>query len=560
MRAALALTALALLAAALLLPGLDAIDLWAPDEPRYAQIAEEVRAQRGGPGDLVLLRLAGEPYTQKPPLYYWLAALAGASEGRVSERAARLPSALAGIACVVGVAFFGFRLFGPRLAPGLWAGALLLTTWRFAYSARRAQLDVLLTLFEGLAFFACWQHERGRGSRAVTLLLHAALSLAVLTKGPVGFLPLAAYAIYLLWQGRLEEIRPLVVPWAFLVSLGPALLWLGAAVALAPAGFFAEAVVDNVLGRFFSGTAHVRPFFYYLYQLPADALPWVLLAPLVAIAWRSPEGGAGPQRSAWRFLACGVATSVAFFSLSAGKRGVYLLPIFPWLALLAGAALDLALSGRLEVPPRLVRLGRFGAAALGGVVGISGLGIAVASLLGLEIAGSTLPASLGAALAGAGALVLAAARLGQSRGSAALCVAGAAIALAALFQLALPALDARKSARPIAQEAARLAPSGSAIGVFHHEALIGAMAYYGGGHPVRFVREAPELRRFLAEGGRVVVARNRFEEELAAAAGLHPQRSWRAGERRIGVFVPESRRAPGGEASPRANRPDSQEK
>ena len=77
---------LVLLAAALLyLPGLGATDLWAPDEPRYAQVAEELRT---GAGHRVLLHLNGEPYTQKPPLYFWLAALAGAAADRVSAQAA----------------------------------------------------------------------------------------------------------------------------------------------------------------------------------------------------------------------------------------------------------------------------------------------------------------------------------------------------------------------------------------------------------------------------------------------------------------------------------------
>ncbi len=47
-----------------------------------------------------MLHLNGEVYSQKPPLYFWLAALAGAPANRVSEIAARLPSALSGLALV----------------------------------------------------------------------------------------------------------------------------------------------------------------------------------------------------------------------------------------------------------------------------------------------------------------------------------------------------------------------------------------------------------------------------------------------------------------------------
>lgn len=63
---------------------LGATDLWAPDEPRFAAIAEELRSFEHGPAGLVVLHLNSAPYTQKPPLYYWMAALLGAVPGRVT--------------------------------------------------------------------------------------------------------------------------------------------------------------------------------------------------------------------------------------------------------------------------------------------------------------------------------------------------------------------------------------------------------------------------------------------------------------------------------------------
>ena len=85
-----------LAAALLLLPGLGATDLWAPDEPRYAQVAEELRSLRHGAAGLVLLHLNDAVYNQKPPLYFWLAALAGAGP---TAWARRRPSGCAGSGC-----------------------------------------------------------------------------------------------------------------------------------------------------------------------------------------------------------------------------------------------------------------------------------------------------------------------------------------------------------------------------------------------------------------------------------------------------------------------------
>src|SRR5690606_10949615 len=235
---------------------------------------------RHGPAGLVLLHLDGEPYTQKPPLYFWLAAAAGLPDGRVHELDARLPSALAGIALVLLVGRFGARSLAP--ATGALAAALLLTTFEFADEARRARLDVLLALFESAALALFWRIDRrpGRPPPALVAGMHGCLGLAVLTKGPVGFLvPLLVMAAFLAWERRLRDLRRVLPAWAFALSVAPGLAWIAGAVALAPSGFFDEAVVENVIGRVFEGTAHPRPVWYYLYALPLGFLPWILLAP-----------------------------------------------------------------------------------------------------------------------------------------------------------------------------------------------------------------------------------------------------------------------------------------
>ena len=171
-------------AAVLFLTDLGGTDLWAPDEPRYAHVADEVFSMRHGPEGLVLLHLNGQPYTQKPPLYYWLASIASLPGGRVSEWSARLPSALAGLAAVWLTFLLGRAMFDGRT--GAWAAAILATVFDFAFLARHARLDVLLTLAVVAALLCFWRLDRGRGSpRANVAGLHAAMGLGILVKGPV---------------------------------------------------------------------------------------------------------------------------------------------------------------------------------------------------------------------------------------------------------------------------------------------------------------------------------------------------------------------------------------
>jgi 4-amino-4-deoxy-L-arabinose transferase-like glycosyltransferase len=458
--------------------GLGRTDLWAPDEPRYGAIAEELRSFRHGPSGLVLLRLNDAPYTQKPPLYFWLAAAMGVPFERVHETAARLPSAIAGIFCIALTVWIGTMLFA-RSMPAILAAGLLATSFRFVFTARRAQLDVLLTCFElgAIAIFLLLETKRGgiENARRFPLAiagLHASLGAATLVKGPVGWLPLLVFGGYLAWEGRLSAFRAIAPIWAWFLSLGPIIVWILAAIALAPPGFAEAAVEENLIGRFFSGTSHARPIYYFAIQLPLDFLPWSLLVPFaIPILWRwsktSPELG-----SAARFLLVWLIIPLVFFSLSAGKRGLYLLPIFPALALVS------VMAGRRSMQ----------SASLSPTV-IRRYTLAISVVAGIELA---------------------------------------------IFTLALPQLENEKSPRPIAEAVASLAAENEPIGVYGMSPLEGGITYYGAG-PVVSLRDESELRAFLGGEGRFVILRARHLASLGPSLGLHERRSFRSGRRSLAL-------------------------
>jgi 4-amino-4-deoxy-L-arabinose transferase-like glycosyltransferase len=534
-------------AALLLLAGLDAVDLWAPDEPRYAQVAEELRSGAHGPAGLVLLHLNGEPYTQKPPLYFWLAAGIGAPLGRVTELAARLPSALAGITLVALTAALGSRLLGGGV--GLLGAALLLSTFSFAHLARRAQLDPLLALLESAALAAFFRLDRGLGARTANLAaMHAALGLAVLAKGPVGCLvPLLVVAVYLVWERRPREIARVLPPWALVLSLGPGLAWLGAALALAPPGTFGEAVGSNVFGRFFAGTSHERPFYYYLYQFPVDALPWTALWPAVFLAARRHVFVADPalrdpaSQRAWRFLLAWVGASFLFFSLSAGKRGLYLLPALPAAALLCADACLRLLEARVQ-PPRA-----FGVAAALGAALLAALGAAAlaAPWLPLDLPRGFSPLRLvafGAAALGIAAGAVVAWRLQRRHfapPSARLGIAVAAVlgVELAAFLLLYPALNPGKSSRPVALAAARLTDPARPVGLLGDRALAGGLVYYGE-RRVTLLSTPESVERFVAAGGRAIVVQERKLARVEAVVPVRVEARFREGRRALLVVSP----------------------
>jgi 4-amino-4-deoxy-L-arabinose transferase-like glycosyltransferase len=541
--------ALAVLAvtAALLLPGLGWLDADAPDEPRALQIAEEMRSFEHGARGLVLLHLNGEVYDQKPPLYYGLAAAFGAVGGRVTELAARLPSALAGLASVALVLVLGTRMLGG--GTGVLAAAILATVFTFAHSARRVQLDVLLTAFELAALASFWWLDRGLGRpRRQQLLLHAALGLAVLTKGPVGFLlPTFTITAYLLWERRPRDLARVFPVWGLAISLLPAVAWLLAASALAPPGFLAGAVGENLFGRFFAGTSHARPFHYYFWNFPLGFLPWTLAWPVIWIVGRRTifvNHGDGSARRAWRFLLAGIAVSLAFFSLSSGKRGVYLLPIFPATALLLADALLVWLSGRARAP-RAFTIGASTVLVLlfvaGGLIVAAGLGhpVGAPAEVVAELRAPLLVA-FGCGLIGIAFASIAAGVLGVRNRVPVITFPGFAAGTLAAVQLAvflllLPALEPVTSLRPTARAAAAITPEAGRIGLLGSRSMVGGIAYYGE-RRVAELRTPEDVDQFFAGGGRAVVLKAKKLDRLVGPVDvIHRVRS---GNRALVVVTP----------------------
>ena len=103
-------------------------------------------------GDLLVPRLCGKIRFQKPPLAYWLALAGYTAAGGVDEGAGRIYSALAGTLTVFLVWSLGRRSGSARM--GLWAGAILATSFLFFRFSRSAETDVLLTCGSGALYAA----------------------------------------------------------------------------------------------------------------------------------------------------------------------------------------------------------------------------------------------------------------------------------------------------------------------------------------------------------------------------------------------------------------------
>jgi len=142
------LTAFALL---LMTPGLGLREPWAPDEPRFALVANDMLRS----GDWLFPRVGGDLYADKPPVFFWLLAVAMSITG--SLRAGfLLPSLLAGIGSTWLVYDLLRRVRGREAA--LAGGFVLLLTFQFTWQARQAQIDGVLCFFVTLSLYGLLRH------------------------------------------------------------------------------------------------------------------------------------------------------------------------------------------------------------------------------------------------------------------------------------------------------------------------------------------------------------------------------------------------------------------
>jgi 4-amino-4-deoxy-L-arabinose transferase-like glycosyltransferase len=471
--------------------GLAGRDLWDPDEPRTAVVTQGIVRS----GEWAVLQQGGRPYLEKPPLYYWLAAIPSLPAGQVSELTVRLPSSLAAILTAVAVFALGRGLFGRRA--GALSALVFLTTFDVVLESRWARPDMVLALCVTVAALAFREALEERQPRLWMAGFFLSIGLAVLAKGPVGLLPIPAALVYLAASRRLGFLRKAGLAWGLPLLVLPAALWIAAWSAATGSSFPLSAVLERFALRVARGLHHPRPLSHMLGTLPVALLPWVGLLPAAFLdAW--------PRRGERRddrtvFLLSFLLTYVVLFAMSAEKRGVYLLPILPFQALLLGRLWDGALFDWDPHPAdRAIRFGLLAtcllAVAGGGYYLVlvhrhDELLVAPAALLGVCFGLATLVP------------LLLQRRHGPGRALGAF-AAGLVVCHLVILTAVLPAIDARKSARPLARRVAAAVGS-DPLGIFPDDHP--GLAWYAG-RPLTVLTDSGQLRDFLTAAPRVLVA------------------------------------------------------
>ena len=348
------------------LPWIGLGDFYTKGEPREAALAISMIEK----GEWVIPSSYADEFAYKPPLNHWM--ISGFSlalnGGEVTPFTSRLPSTLA----FIGLIWISFMFFARRrpLLEAFVACLIVITCFEIHRAAMTTRVDMVLTFFlvAGIMQLYVWyEKQKFRYLLSAWLLL----SMATLSKGPVGILvPCMIFGAYLLMQ-RMNFFRATLK--CIVVAL-PALIipfvWYYAAYQIQGPEFFDKVYAENI-GRFLSmGRSDLNigydlgvenPWYYYPITLIAGFLPWtiLLLVSLFFIHYKKPQWS---LKSLWDkimsmdkvllYSLLVIVVSLAFFTIPSSKRSVYIMLIYPFIAIfMARFFIYLA-----EMKPRAVKI------------------------------------------------------------------------------------------------------------------------------------------------------------------------------------------------------------
>lgn len=264
---------LIILAALAFIPTIGAVHLFDWDEINFAESAREMIVT----GDYFRVHVNYAPFWEKPPLFFWLQAGSMHLFG-VNEFAARFPNAIAGVVTVAVLYFLGKKERNARF--GLIWGFLYLCSFLPQVYFRSGIIDPIFNLFIFLSAYYLFKALGDDGPKDKRAIISGVFcGLAVLTKGPVGFLlVLLTFLVYVLIKKfkvlpTFKQVMLFALS-VFIISF----FWFGVEVINNGPWFLVE-FIEYQIDLFSRPVAgHQQPFFYHFVVVFFGTFPLAVLA------------------------------------------------------------------------------------------------------------------------------------------------------------------------------------------------------------------------------------------------------------------------------------------
>lgn len=283
----------------------------------------------------------GITYLDKPAFYFKAVAFSLAMFGD-NETAARIPSAVFGLALLALTYGFCRRVHGSRCA--ILAVIIIATMPLYLVNSRTVIFDIALASFVSAAIFAGYRAEEceGKSRRNWYLIGALAAGFATLVKGPVGFLiPGLVLFVFHRVEGRRGVWKRFFAPLNLLVFFGVTLPWF-IGLSLQHPDFPYYGIIEESFQRFTTTKFHrTQPFYFYALIVAGLFLPWSFVLPEAGVtAWKRKWF----KSPADRLCLVWAVVVVIFFSLSKSKMPGYILSATVACGILAARFFERALA------------------------------------------------------------------------------------------------------------------------------------------------------------------------------------------------------------------------
>jgi 4-amino-4-deoxy-L-arabinose transferase-like glycosyltransferase/lipid-A-disaccharide synthase-like uncharacterized protein len=351
-------TLILLLAVCLTLPlvNLGKPELGSPHEARVVATGHNMAES----GDWVVPYFNGAVRLQKPPLPYWTIAALVKTFGPLDEWLFRLPSALMGIAGVILTLLTARVIFGWQT--GLVAALIQSLTVKYVIESRLARVDIYLTFWVLVSLLLLSVIFFGKRRRDwLWPFLWATIAMGFLAKWVMVFIFVMPPVLYGLWayperRARLKWHLLGVCIFSLLALSWVALLANRLGLETVRKGWAGE-ISENVTSAYHRANHGI---FYYLGQLFVLSFPWSALVPVALTVPFWPQSR--PERRKLLWLALTVFFAIVALSLVSKKKADYLLPVLPFMTILAAKAWEIVTD---EIAPGRGKLGKSKRGTLG---------------------------------------------------------------------------------------------------------------------------------------------------------------------------------------------------
>ena len=408
-----------------------------------------------------------------------------------------------------------------------WAAVGLAISPRHLMFSRRIFIDIYISMFMALTllFFALAERYPER-RRLFLLLMYASVGLGVLTKGPVAAeLPALVFGIYLLVHRELKRITEMMIPIGLVIVLAIVVPWYAALYQRYGWTYITSFIVGENIARYTEGLGveQRRGLSFYLPVVFSDSFPWSLClfgaAGLWLADWRTlRRSGTASNDPGFRIrtlLWLWILVIVIFFTFSAAKQDLYIFPIVPAVAALAGLVIARRDAGVSAPRPRTLSAT---AAVIGLLLAVAGAGtFYIFETLG-KVYALHGAAFVGGAAAVGGTLALGFALFNRAR-LALVMVLVSLVTLNWVFVIVvLPSFERYKPVPPLTAAIQSRFADGDVVA--HYNVALPSMVYYLGRH-IEILFEREKFLTLLKGDKRVFAVLSAGDyEEIARDAGI----------------------------------------